>query len=191
MLIDSQDTLESVFNKAKCELRLGAENNRHPFRYAALATYDSEGAPGLRCVVLRRFIEAFNLCFFTDERSDKVRQIRDHSDLSLLFYNPAEQLQVRVSGTAIIHRGSQFALDNWRLIAKAGWKSYSSVLTPGVKIQHPEDAFHWSDALRWQYFAVVEVTVSTCEVLQLNRHEHIRASFHKTAKCWESNWLNP
>ena len=191
MIIGPPDSLETVFSKVRYELSLGVSNNNHPFRYGCLATYSQRGAPGLRYIVLRKIVSELNLVFFTDKRSAKVKQMERQPELSILFYHPHERLQVRVSGKAIIHGSGDLVSQYWSTIARTGWKQYSSLLSPGEKIQHPEDAFSWAKLARWKYFVVVEVIAGACEVLQLNRDEHMRAFYEKSSGIWTSSWLSP
>ena len=63
----------------------------------ALATASLTGQPSLRWVLLKHF-DARGLCFYTDGRSRKGRELADNPQASLAFYWPENDRQVRVEG---------------------------------------------------------------------------------------------
>lgn len=63
----------------------------------ALATASLSGQPSLRWVLLKHF-DARGLCFYTDGRSRKGRELADNPQASLAFYWPENDRQVRVEG---------------------------------------------------------------------------------------------
>ncbi|TQV65156.1 MAG: pyridoxamine 5'-phosphate oxidase [Halothiobacillaceae bacterium] len=63
----------------------------------ALATATPEGRPSLRWVLLKHF-DANGLCFYTDGRSRKGRDLAANPHASLAFYWPENDRQVRVEG---------------------------------------------------------------------------------------------
>ena len=63
----------------------------------ALATATPEGRPSVRWVLLKHF-DARGLCFYTDGRSRKGRELADNPQASLAFYWPENDRQVRVEG---------------------------------------------------------------------------------------------
>jgi pyridoxamine 5'-phosphate oxidase len=191
MLINPGDSLAAVFNKLKAEIYCGAEDGSHPFHYGVVASRDKHNGIGLRTLVLRRAVNEFDLYFYTDVRTPKVVQIRADPKLALLFYDPGEKVQIRANGHAVLHYRNELARENRESLAQTGWQSYCSVLTPGVQIQQPEEAFHWHDPQRTDNFAVVEVSLTRLEILQLSQAGHFRAQFNKCGDSWLSTWLVP
>jgi len=63
----------------------------------ALATASLTGQPSLRWVLLKHF-DARGLCFYTDGRSRKGRELADNPQAALAFYWPENDRQVRVEG---------------------------------------------------------------------------------------------
>ncbi|MEW5838545.1 MAG: pyridoxamine 5'-phosphate oxidase [Pseudomonadota bacterium] len=63
----------------------------------ALATASLTGQPSLRWVLLKHF-DARGLCFYTDGRSRKGRELADNPQASVAFYWPENDRQVRVEG---------------------------------------------------------------------------------------------
>ena len=63
----------------------------------ALATATPDGRPSLRWVLLKHF-DARGLCFYTDRRSRKGRELAANPRASVAFYWPENDRQVRVEG---------------------------------------------------------------------------------------------
>jgi len=63
----------------------------------ALATADAQGRPSLRYVLLKHF-DAEGLCWYTDSRSRKGRDLAANPWAALVFYWPEVDRQVRVEG---------------------------------------------------------------------------------------------
>jgi pyridoxamine 5'-phosphate oxidase len=63
----------------------------------ALATASLTGQPSVRWVLLKHF-DARGLCFYTDGRSRKGRELADNPQASLAFYWPENDRQVRIEG---------------------------------------------------------------------------------------------
>jgi len=65
-----------------------------------LSTVSGEGKPSAR-VVLLKGIDAQGLVFYTNTRSRKGREIAAHADVSLTFWWPELESQVRFEGRAV------------------------------------------------------------------------------------------
>ena len=63
----------------------------------ALATASLTGQPSVRWVLLKHF-DARGLCFYTDGRSRKGREMADNPQAALAFYWPENDRQLRVEG---------------------------------------------------------------------------------------------
>lgn len=63
-----------------------------------LATADADGTPSARIVLLKHF-DAEGFCWYTDYRSRKGRELAANPRAELLFYWPALERQVRITGT--------------------------------------------------------------------------------------------
>ena len=62
-----------------------------------LATADADGQPSARIVLLKHF-DAEGLCWYTDSRSHKGRDLAENPRAALLFYWPETERQVRIEG---------------------------------------------------------------------------------------------
>ena len=75
-----------------------AQTGEHPDPTAmVLATADTEGQPSTRAVLLKH-IDDDGLCWYTDSRSLKGRQLAANPKASVLFFWPELERQVRVDG---------------------------------------------------------------------------------------------
>jgi pyridoxamine 5'-phosphate oxidase len=190
MLISIEDQLEEVFRKTTYELKRGALDRKHPFRFLSMATSDSEGI-GLRYVVLREVDENLDLYIYTDQRSAKVGQIRANPAVSLLFYHPRKNVQIRVDGRAELHHNDELAARHWQKVGEFGRKSYGSKHAPGATINHPTEAYQWPEEIDSTHFTVIKLVPVKLETLQLGRSEHLRAQFDRTPEGWKKVWIAP
>jgi general stress protein 26 len=190
LLVKPTDTLDQVLINTKHELRRGALDRKHPFRYASLVTH-LEGELGARYVVLRRVNDLIDLFFFTDSRSEKVKHLEANPYLALLFYHPSKKAQIRVSAHATIHHQDETSSEYWESIKGNSRKDYGPLIAPGQPIRNPEEAHNWPDRIDDRYFVVLEVIPDSIEVLQLNKAEHLRALFTKEEGDWRKTWLAP
>ncbi len=62
-----------------------------------LATADADGQPSVRTVLLKHF-DPDGLCWYTDSRSHKGRDLAENPRGALLFYWPETERQVRIEG---------------------------------------------------------------------------------------------
>lgn len=94
-------------------LDLGTLERSHPFHTPIFGTI-CDNQPQLRVVVLRRFWrKSPRLAFHTHSGSPKVSEILTNPNVSWAFYHPKEKLQVRIKGTATIHKNDALAEEQW------------------------------------------------------------------------------
>ena len=112
MLFSSSETPKEIWQTVLHELHRGALDPKHPFRYLTVATVGSQ-FPQVRTVVLRQFTADLEFLVYTDVRSSKVQELLEVPRVSLLFYHPKKQVQVRIKALAKIHVGDEFAQAHW------------------------------------------------------------------------------
>lgn len=191
MLINKGIDLEEVFSTVKHELHRGALDTQHPFRFVVLGTLSPTG-PDTRNVVLRKVDEHLNFYLYTDQRTDKFKSIELDPRVSLLFYASQKRVQVRVKGNAVLHYQNEEAQKHWNFVQGLAQKAYHSRLAPGTVIDHPEDAYFWSDHMdEPDFFSVIQVNPHFLEVLQLDGLEHLRAQFTLNNGIWTGSWIAP
>ncbi|WP_226388926.1 pyridoxamine 5'-phosphate oxidase family protein [Penaeicola halotolerans] len=188
-LIKPEDSLETIFNTIKHELHRAYLDKKHPFRYVNLATVGVDGVHQ-RLVVFRELSEDLKLTIYTDIRSEKVVDINFNPRVSLLLYHPQKQVQIRMEGHAGIHHRDELTHDRWQRVQGDARKSYGTILAPGTGIKQSTYDDYLTEN-EGQYFAVISIQISTVELLQLNRGEHIRVKYEKSATNWVGQWLVP
>lgn len=187
MLFSTTDSLSSIWQTLIHEVQRGTLDSKHPFRYLTVATAGNQ-FPQVRTVVLRQLTTDLELVVYTDLRSSKVQELLAVPRVSLLFYHPKKQVQVRVKALATIHVEDELAQVNWKLIPERSRSAYQSKLGPGTRIATPSDG--WEFSPDHSNFAVLKFSPLSMEVLQLARKGHLRVQFD-LASGWQGTWLVP
>jgi hypothetical protein len=179
-------------------LARGAQQRQHPFRIVVLATVDAQLAPQLRNVVLRQVdIEQATVVCHTDYRSEKVLQIQQHNLVSWLFYDPGQQIQLRLQGRAQLHYHDQIAGAAWE---QTPARHYYCGLAPAMAVAQPNSGLPTSiapeltaaeSAAGWDNFAVIRSGITTIDWLKLGVNGHYRAQFWRDAENWRGTWVTP
>lgn len=190
MLFDKKIELTEVLKLVLDAFYLAAKDPAHPFRFMTLATTHQQ-IPEIRYVVLRAVDASGHFYFFTDYRTKKIDHIQMNPEVALLFYDPGKGVQIRIQGTALIHRNNARAVNFWETVKGEARKAYNPLLRPGTPISGPEQAHTWPQELVNTNFAVVQVIPSELDVLQLDGLKHIRAKFLRHEDNWKMNWVAP
>lgn len=173
--------------EAKRELVNGHSKKRHPFRYFVLATNEN-GKPMQRTVVLRKTLLDLSLVFYTDSRTQKIKDIQNNSEFSALFYNSKKLLQIRVEGKAELITDQEQIATYWHTVQESSKKDYTTNRAPGTLIKNPDDIDYQSNE---NYFCPVKLVPNTIEYLQLKRPNHLRVLFSKIDTNWSGEFLVP
>lgn len=190
------DDLAAFRAEAWGRLGEGAERGRSPFHTPALATVDAQGHPRLRTVVLREADGAAGtLRFHCDARSDKAREIAAGSMAALHVYDAGTKLQLRIEGSARLHRDDALAEAAW-----AGSRAMSRVCygvdpAPGTPLSRG-GAYTMPDEdpdarLGRENFCAVVVRAMRLDLLYLDRRGHRRAVFARAGEEWRGHWVAP
>lgn len=162
----------------------GAASGRHPFHTCSLGSLGLDDAgehwPELRTVVLRAVEPAAaGLIIHTDARSPKAAQIQANGRVALLFYDGPGKWQLRLRGTAELHRNTELARARWEASRRESRECYYSPLAPGsptaATARSPEQP-PVPDPLT-ESFALIAVTVTEMEALFLSSDGHRRFRF--------------
>jgi hypothetical protein len=187
MLLTSSDAPSEIWQTVLHELNRGALDPKHPFRFPTLATAGTN-FPQVRTVVLRQLTTNVEFLMYTDYRSAKVQDLLKIPRVSLLFYHPKKQVQVRVKALATIHVEDELAQEHWKLVSEKRQLEYKSGLSPGTRIENPE--LGWETQEESAYFSVLKFSPLSIEALQLAKNGHLRIQF-ELASGWQGNWLVP
>jgi pyridoxine/pyridoxamine 5'-phosphate oxidase len=173
--------------EAKLELVNGHSKKRHPFRYFVLATNDN-GKPMQRTVVLRKTLSDLSLVFYTDNRTQKIKDIQNNPEYSALFYHPKKLLQIRVEGKAELITDEEQIATYWHTIQESSKKDYTTNNAPGTPIKNPDNVDYNP---KRNHFCPVKLIPNTIEYLQLRRPNHLRILFSRIDTDWSGEFLVP
>lgn len=185
-------TLEDTLAWAFALVARGVADRRHPFHTPVLATTGLDGTPQARTVVLRGLEPATRrLRLHTDARAGKVAELAAEPRATLLFYDPAAQLQLRLSGRATLHRDDALAEEAWAASRDFSRMCYAIEPAPGLPVATPPAAPLDSEAGR-PHFCVVILHLDRLESLHLAASGHRRARFGwDAAGAPAATWLVP
>ncbi len=170
------------------QLTRGAVEPKHPYHWCVLSTVSVQQQAESRTVVLRRF-EDHQIFIYTDSRSGKCHDIRIHPHVSLLFFDPRKQLQIRACGTALIDTTSPLVSEIWSNMREEKRQDYQTQEAPGTLL--PETGNFTDCGLGLANFAILSVAVDRYDVLQLNREGHQRQRIERKADRWVRQQLVP
>ena len=173
----------------------------HPFRFGTFGTAHV-GSCALRTLVLReaRPSDRQLLCH-SDFRAPKIRDIQQQPRVEWLLYHPADKVQLRATGLAIMHHTDAVAREAWRATPLPSRINYCTAALPGSPIDAPEHA--WCAPVRpgeltqeqsetgWPNFAVIVTTIDRLEFLQLDSTGNRRAEFAWNGGRFHAAWLVP
>ena len=172
-----------------------------PFRTPALASISEQGI-GLRTIVLREVIQSERkLIFHSDLRAPKILEIQKDSSVSLLFYDPNTQIQIRVQGQGAIHHQDHLTQEQWDKTPIGSLKIYLTEYAPGTPTDDPISGINPElenkkldrlDVAPFRNnFAVIVIQAQQLDWLWIDRAGHRRARFEYQEKGLQAQWLIP
>jgi pyridoxine/pyridoxamine 5'-phosphate oxidase len=190
MIITEPTTLSELQDKIYGLLNAAVNERSHPFSYCSLATAgDHELA--IRYVVLRSVNDQLHLFLYSDTRTEKIRDININHQVALLFYDPKERFQLRISGRAKVHYEDDFCKEIWLSMPAENKREYLSNISSGEVIECPLDGHSWMNEDCMDHFAVIEIVPHKLDALQLVKTGHRRAQFHRDHDDWSKTWVAP
>ena len=162
-----------VISYALGELRRATVDKKHPFRFFTMNT-TLLNRSFTRTVVLRQMLDAHTLRIYTDARSEKINHLKAIPEASLLFYHPKKQLQiVAQTEVKVLSEGAEWE-DCWRRVPEYMQKDYQSLLSPGSEMDWHKEGHPQDPTLGNQFFRVIDLRVTSLDVLKLKREGHRR-----------------
>ncbi|WGH77720.1 pyridoxamine 5'-phosphate oxidase family protein [Jannaschia ovalis] len=179
---DPWDALDTLLDHLWARLARGAADASDPFRFVALATAGAEG-PEARMVGNRAADRAARrLEVHSDLRTAKVAALRRDPRATLLFWDAAAQLQLRV----------QLEMDlipadpaRWDRIPETPRLNYGTDPAPGTPVAAPETVTRTPDRAR---FVALSGRVRGMDAVSLAHDPHRRAHF---AADGTGQWVAP
>ncbi len=174
MEIDFTNSAEEIIRDLFKDLERATVDRKHPFRFCYLATTEVDQFPAQRTVVLRRVLPKQELLIFTDYRSSKIQEIKQQNQVSLLFYHPRLQQQVRFQAAATIHHQDALCLTEWNKLSDHGKNDYQTTLAPGTDLSHYEEKPTHNPSFGSDFFSIISLKPKNMDLLQLGRGGHKR-----------------
>lgn len=175
------DTLEAVWTR----LTDAPTNPASPARFLALATVGRSGGAEARMIVLRAADrDQAQLTAFTNAASAKVAELSAMPSATLLVWDPAELLQIRLRST-VTQRPATDA--DWTRLPPRDHALYARDPLPGTPLDTPTANTPTPDAA---LFTILTARIDEIETLHLGRDLHRRALFRRT-DAFRGQWIAP
>lgn len=114
--------LEELEKDSWLRLLNGSLKYKDALHNPVVANVNQHGV-NIRTVVLRKVNTAKKqLTFHTDIRSGKWKDLQQENNISWLFYDAQERVQIRLSGTAKLHHDDEIADEAWEASTMAAEK---------------------------------------------------------------------
>jgi len=164
-----------------------------------LAKVSSTGSPGLRTVIVREasFDEA-TVSFITDIRSTKIKDIRRDPRVSVISYELESRVQIKLAGTAAIVDDEDARNAIWQRLKPHTRKQFERDLPSGISLYSSDGTpMGWEDdggspKEPYERFALVSISVTSAEWLDVSREEHMRYAFYRDRRPkWHGIRLSP
>ena len=111
------DDLDLIYNEIWTSLIRGKKDSKSEFHQCYVSTY-SDDYPSLRTVVLRHANkDNLTISFHTDIRSNKINNINDNPNVTVLLYSHDKKIQIQIKGTAEINNQNERTCEVWKNIS--------------------------------------------------------------------------
>jgi pyridoxamine 5'-phosphate oxidase len=176
--------------------------DRHSAAHApVIASIDAHGAPSQRVMIIRAIDwDQRTLRFHTDARSAKIDELQN-KPVSVLFYDAASKIQIRLTGTAVVETDGPRADAAWQAATLFARRCYMAENAPGTRSDYPTSGLPaWIEGKQptesdieavCANFALVFVHFDSIEWLYLANKGHRRARWNWIDSHWDGRWLIP
>ena len=189
---DTYDQISETLSTAESILDNAVDNAKTLFHTLILSSHD-EGKIASRVVVLREFNSKERyLRFHTDARAPKIKHFQKNSNASILGYDPALKIQLKLQGNVEVHLKDDVTIASWNESTTRSKKCYSVEGGSSLEINNPAEYDIKDVNIEDGYlnFAVIKFTYTSLEFLYLKSSGHRRA-LHSWDDELVSNWLVP
>ena len=189
---DTYDQISETLSTAESILDNAVDNAKTLFHTLTLSSLD-EGKIASRVVVLREFNSKERyLRFHTDARAPKIKHFQKNSNASILGYDPALKIQLKLQGNVEVHLKDDVTIASWNESTTRSKKCYSVEGGSSLEIDNPAEYDIRDVNIEDGYlnFAVIKFTYTSLEFLYLKSSGHRRA-VHSWDEELTSNWLVP
>lgn len=198
------NNLDLSFAEARRLIEAGAESRHAAAHHPVVATIGADGSPGQRVMILRHVDWAERtLRFHTDSRSTKMEDLANNGTTSVLIYDPEPKIQLRLSGSTVVHRNGLAVDAAWNQSTNFARRCYLAEQSPGEVVIQPTSGLpQWVEgrqpddaelAPARDNFAILLFAFDRIEWLYLANSGHRRARWQwdSAVADWRANWLVP
>ena len=199
-MIQPTSSLPNILDHVWELLVRGGADKKHPFHYPVLATFGEQGVQQ-RTVVLRKALKPERqLISYSDQRTQKITDLRRQNEGGWLFYDHGSKEQIRVRSLTTLHHQDQIAREHWNAIPPGARGDYLGPVAPGTPSEtytdnlpsdFKEGATEENTQEGFGNFMVLASEVIALDYLKLRREGHLRAQFHWQEDTWQGNWVAP
>ena len=193
--------LEKVYSKIWSLLHLGLQNRNTPFHIPVFICGKENNIDG-RIIVLRGIDKKEKKVWFhTDIRSKKIKILKNNPNATLLFYDKAEKIQLRICVNTKINYKNNICKKAWNKTVHMSRQCYLGDKSPGTTVNIPTSGLtedvdnlkytNEESEVGYKNFCVVENFIKSIEWLYLAAKGHRRAYFKVKKNSLEKKWLIP
>lgn len=198
------DDLDLSFEQAWHIIQRGLTDRNSPAHAPVVGTVDADGTPQLRIMILRDASQSTRMLRFnTDARSQKITQMRMNAATSILIYDAAAKVQLRLSGKAEVIVDGDVADNAWSHSTPFARRCYMAEALPGSEVPLPSSGLpDWIQGRQPSEaqlvdarpnFATLLFQADQLEWLYLANAGHRRArwTWNDQQALWDGCWLIP
>ena len=199
-MIDPSSSLPEILDHVWGMLGRGAADKKHPYHFPALATYGPEEIQQ-RIVVLRQITRSERqLRSYSDARTQKIEDTRQHAEAHWLFYDHGSKEQIRARTRVTLHHQDSLAKELWDKTPPKARGDYVGPVAPGTHTDaytdnlpsaFEEEPTEENTRQGFENFIVMNCEVTALDFLKLRRDGHLRAQFYWQNGDWVSHWTAP
>lgn len=180
-------------------------DKKHPWRVVALSTMGADGVNSRNLILRGVEFQHAQLTFYTDLRSGKIADLAHDPRVSLLFWNPRSNEQLRAWGVARVVSDPSLLEKHWSRIPDYAKKDYSTLSAPGAPMTQALVDTALGDASEMgarlepmldlasarQNFRLIQMHVQRMDYLKLDREGHQRVGLNLSSGLWQAQALVP
>tara|TARA_B100000029_G_scaffold507791_1_gene593197 strand:- start:1088 stop:1702 length:615 start_codon:yes stop_codon:yes gene_type:complete len=195
------NNIDKIYSKIWELLYSGFQNRNSSFHLPVFICGGKNKFDG-RIVVLRGADEKERkIWFHSDIRSNKIKILKKNPQATLLFYDKAEKIQLRILGKVKINYKNNTTKKSWKKTIHMSRQCYLGEKPPGSISSIPTSGLSESvDNLKYtveeseigyKNFCVIEAYIKSIEWLYLAAKGHRRSLFNLKNKNIKKKWLIP
>ena len=176
--------IQNIYKQELEYLEDGIKNSKNPYHTFSFSSINGKW-PESRTVVLRALgFNPLRIYFNADYRSPKVKELKNNSFCSALFYNQERRVQLRFKCQASIHYQNNISSEVWNDTALQSKKCYMGPYSPSEILDdwHPnipleyikKDPEKEHSEEGYINFVHIELKVNELDILELHHDGHIR-----------------